>query len=45
MDKGLSVAAIWLAPALACWATGSAYVAIAFIASLLTTCIIYPPHR
>ena len=42
MDRSLATMAVWLGPALACWATGEAFVAVAFIGSLLGTLCIWP---
>lgn len=41
MDKGVATVAIWLGPALACWATGSPVIAIAFVASFFGTLAVW----
>lgn len=41
MGKGIAVAAIWLGPALACWATGDPKVAVAFFLSCFATIIVF----
>jgi len=41
MEKAVAVAAIWLGPALACWATGEPAVALAFLASTLATLFVH----
>lgn len=37
MNKAIGTVAIWLGPALACWATENPWVALAFVASLFAT--------
>lgn len=44
MDKSIATSAIWLGPALACWATGEPLVALAFIASVIGTIAIWTPR-
>ncbi len=43
MERGISVAAIWLGPALACWATGEPLVASAFVCSIIGTLAVCNP--
>jgi len=40
MGNGIAIAAVWLGPALACWATGEPHVAFAFGASIFGTLFI-----
>ena len=43
MEKAVAVAAVWLGPALACWATGEPAVALAFVGSVFGTLFLHPP--
>jgi hypothetical protein len=42
MDRGIATAAMWLGPALACWATHEPWIAVSFIASLFGTICVWP---